>query len=249
MPPVIVASPASLAVASGATVDFQVAATGWPPLVYQWLFNGTNAIAGATNTVLSLTNVQLTQAGAYSVAVSNLYGAVTSAPALLQVFPRGIVVTNSEMSLRAAMAPGGTVTFACDGTITLASTLNIVNDTTLDGSGRQVTISGNSAVRVFSIDTNVHFTVVNLTIADGTSLGGSAILNLGGTVNLTGVTFRSNTATFNGPQLRAEPEGQRRGHLQSRWDGECHQLFLRAQHRLYPGWERNWWPGVRWGYP
>ena len=67
---------------------------------------------------------------------------------------------------------------------------------TLDGSGHQVTISGNNAVRVFYVNTNVSFTVVNLTIADGTSLGGSAILNLGGTVNLTGVTFRSNTATI-----------------------------------------------------
>ena len=78
------------------------------------------------SSVLSLTNVQLTQAGAYSVTVSNLYGAVTSAPALLQVFPRGIVVTNSEAALRAAMTEGGTVTFACDGTITLASTITNV---------------------------------------------------------------------------------------------------------------------------
>ena len=71
-------------------------------------------------------------------------------------------------------------------------------DTTLDGSGHQVTISGNNAVRVFQVNTNVSFTVVNLTIADGTSRGGSAILNLGGTVNLTGVTFRSNNATLTG---------------------------------------------------
>ena len=90
------------------------------------------------------------------------------------------------------MAGGGTVTFACDGTITLASTITNVNDTMLDGSGHQVTISGNGAVRVFYVNTNVNFTVVNLTIADGTSVGGSAILNLGGTVNLTGVAL-SNT--------------------------------------------------------
>ena len=125
MPPVIIASPASLAVAIGATAEFQVEAIGSPPLVYQWVFNGTSAIAGVTSAVLTLTNVQLTQAGAYSVTVSNLYGAVTSAPALLQVFPRGIVVTNSETALRAVMAAGGTVTFACDGTITLASTITI----------------------------------------------------------------------------------------------------------------------------
>src|ERR1035437_6455149 len=196
VPPVIVASPASLAVPVGATADFQVAATGAPPLVYQWVLNGTAAIAGATSSVLSLTNVRLTQVGAYSVTVSNLYGAVTSAPALLQVFPRGIVVTNSEANLRAAMSVGGTVTFGFDGTILLANTItNVISGTTLDGSGHQVTISGYGAA-VFSVNPNVSFTVVNLVVADTTSLGGSGILNLGGTVNLTGVTFRSNTATL-----------------------------------------------------
>jgi hypothetical protein len=106
-------------------------------------------------------------------------------------------VTNcTEANLRAAMVGGGTVTFSCDGTILLANTITNVSDTALDASGRQVTISGNKAVRVFYVNTNVSFTLVNLTIADGTSLGGSAILNLGGTVNLTGVSFRSNTATL-----------------------------------------------------
>ena len=194
VPPAIVASPAGLAVTVGATAGFQVAATGSPPLVYQWVFNGTTTIAGATSSVLNLTNVQLTQAGAYSVTVSNPYGAVTSAPALLQVFPRGIVMTNSEADLRVVMALGGTVTFACDGTITLASTITNELDVTLDGTGHQVTISGGGRVRVFYNNTNVSFSVVNLTIADGASRGGSAILNLGGTVNLTGVSFSGNTA-------------------------------------------------------
>ncbi len=86
-PPVIVASPASLAVPVGGTAYFQVGAVGSPPLAYQWVFNGTTAIPGATSAYLSLANVQLTQAGLYSATVSNLYGAATSAPALLQVWP------------------------------------------------------------------------------------------------------------------------------------------------------------------
>jgi hypothetical protein len=200
VPPVIFASPASLAVPIGATADFRVEAAGLPPLVYQWVFNGTTAIAGATGSVLSLTNVQLTQAGAYSVSVSNLYGAVTSALAMLQVFPlRIIVVTNcTEAALRAAMAGGGTVTFACDGTITLASTITNENDTTLDGSGHNVTISGNGAVRVFVVNTNVNFTVAHLTICGGYSSGGSAILNLGGAVNLTDDSFSGNNSGYGG---------------------------------------------------
>src|SRR6185369_16153307 len=42
-------------------------------------------IAGATGTLLSLTNVQLAHAGSYSVVVTNLYGTTTSANAALTV--------------------------------------------------------------------------------------------------------------------------------------------------------------------
>src|ERR1017187_5619473 len=128
---------------------------------------------------------------------------VRGAVALLLLLPvaawAGGVVTNcTEAALRAAMAGGGAVAFACDGTITLAGTITNNVDLTLDGSGHQVTISGSNAVRVFYVNTNVTFTVVNLTIADGFSLGGSAILNVGGTVSLTGVSFLSNTAKLYG---------------------------------------------------
>jgi uncharacterized membrane protein len=193
-PPVIVASPASLAVPLGATAGFQVEATGSPPLVYQWVFNGTNAIAGATSSALSLTNVQFTQAGTYSVTVTNLYGAVTSAPAMLQVFPRSVVLTNSEAALRAAMAGGGTVTFACDGTITLASTITDNVNLTLDGSGHQVTISGNNAVQLVYVATNVQLTILNLRFANGLSANGGALFNAGGSVSATNCVFTGNRA-------------------------------------------------------
>jgi len=45
---------------------------------------------------------------------------------------------SDEASLRAALAGGGTVTFDCDGTITLANTLVITNDTTVDASGHTI---------------------------------------------------------------------------------------------------------------
>jgi hypothetical protein len=196
VPPVIVASPANLPVLVGGRADFQVEATGSPPLAYQWVFNGRTAIAGATGSVLSLTNVQATQAGAYSVTVTNLYGAVTSAPALLQVFAgTGGVVTNcTEATLQAAIAEGGTVTFACDGTIRLASTITIPADTTLDARGHQITISGNGAVRVFYVNPNVDFTLINLTVANGScDTTGAGILNGGGTVNAISVAFAWNS--------------------------------------------------------
>src|ERR1039458_7092512 len=141
--PIIESAPTNQNTLIAGTADFSVVAGGTPPLGYQWFF-GTNGILGATNSALQLTNVQPWQAGVYTVVVTNGYGATTSAPAVLGVFPPvifplGIVVTNSEAALRAAIVGGGTVTFACDGTITLAGTITNNVDLTLDGSGHQHT--------------------------------------------------------------------------------------------------------------
>ena len=72
----------------GSSVNFGVKAEGDRLLGYQWFFYSTNALSGSsTNSNLVLTNVQPTQAGAYTVVVSNIAGAITSAPALLGVIP------------------------------------------------------------------------------------------------------------------------------------------------------------------
>jgi alpha-tubulin suppressor-like RCC1 family protein len=82
--PSISAQPQSRTNVVGTTASFSVGAGGTAPLGYQWLFNGI-AITGATNPTLTLARVQLAQAGAYSVIVSNLYGSETSAVATLAV--------------------------------------------------------------------------------------------------------------------------------------------------------------------
>jgi hypothetical protein len=81
----VLSQPQSQAVHQGATVTFTVAAQGLAPLTYQWYLNVTNALSGATNTSLTLTNVQANQAGAYTVTVTNVLGSDTSLPALLTV--------------------------------------------------------------------------------------------------------------------------------------------------------------------
>jgi hypothetical protein len=124
---------------------------------------------------------------------------LTAGAALLLVLPLGaqaggVVTTCTEAALRAAMAGGGTVTFACSGTITLGNTIEIPADTTLDGRGHQITISGSNTVRVFDVNTNATFTVVNLTIANGRSEMGAAIHNAG-TVHATNSIFSGNVVT------------------------------------------------------
>ena len=193
IPPTLTLSPTSQTAWLGTSVSFNAAANGGPPLIFQWLFDGTNALPGATNATLCLTDLEPAQAGAYSVVVTNTVGAVTSAFATLTLTPP--VVTNStETALRAALAAGGAVTFASSGAITLTGTVEIARDTVLDGSGQDVSISGGKAVRVFYVDINVHFSVIHLTIADGLSDFGAGIYNAGGQLTLEQCRLTNNAA-------------------------------------------------------
>jgi acetyl esterase/lipase len=84
-PPFISLQPESRAVNEGDAVTFTVAVNPAAPLPrYQWRLNGIN-VAGATAVSLALTNVDVRDAGAYSVCISNQFGAVTSSDALLTV--------------------------------------------------------------------------------------------------------------------------------------------------------------------
>lgn len=74
--------PQSLVVAPRSGALFSVEAQGAPPLVYQWLLNGA-PIAGATNPLLSLTNVDVTRVGTYTVAITSAAATTTSDRATL----------------------------------------------------------------------------------------------------------------------------------------------------------------------
>ncbi|MES2923456.1 MAG: immunoglobulin domain-containing protein [Verrucomicrobiota bacterium] len=77
--PVIGTPPMSQTVTAGQSVGFTVAATGYA-LSYQWRKDGTN-ISGATGATYTLGNAWFSDAGSYTVVVSNYVGSVTSTPA------------------------------------------------------------------------------------------------------------------------------------------------------------------------
>ncbi len=83
-PPVITHGPQSQTVNSGCNVTFTVTATSNTPLTYQWEFNG-RKISCANSSTLTLHNVTTTNAGAYTVVVTNSGGSTTSAIAELTV--------------------------------------------------------------------------------------------------------------------------------------------------------------------
>ncbi|SPE62365.1 conserved exported hypothetical protein [Verrucomicrobia bacterium] len=84
-PPTLQTPPQTQTAETGSTVEFGIRVTGDQSLLgCLWFYNG-NAIAGCTNPVLCLPSIQVTNIGAYTVVVTNLFGATTSAPALLNV--------------------------------------------------------------------------------------------------------------------------------------------------------------------
>ncbi len=86
LPPTVTTSPAALTVVAGAKSTLSVTAAGTAPFTYQWLRNGT-AIPGATSTTLTLDSTLVSDAGAYSVRITNSVSTITSAAATLSVTP------------------------------------------------------------------------------------------------------------------------------------------------------------------
>ena len=84
IPPSITSQPASMTVPSGTNVILSVTASGSAPLSYQWNFNG-SPVSGATQSALTLNNIQTNQAGTYFVQVTNFMGSTNSANAILDV--------------------------------------------------------------------------------------------------------------------------------------------------------------------
>ena len=113
-----------------------------------------------------------------------------------QAHASGVVNPCTEANLVGAVSTGGLVTFNCGGpaTITLAATITISANTTIDGTGQNVTISGGALVGVFIVPTGVKLHLNKLTIANGNNhlaLGSGITIN-GGTVTVTNSTFSGN---------------------------------------------------------
>jgi hypothetical protein len=81
--PVFTGQPVAATALLGGTASFTVVVSGDEVRV-QWLFNG-QAIPGATNTTLNLTNLQFTDAGQYRALAFNPAGSAASSNALLTV--------------------------------------------------------------------------------------------------------------------------------------------------------------------
>ncbi|HTL71901.1 MAG TPA: immunoglobulin domain-containing protein [bacterium] len=100
-PPIITTQPQDQTVFIGKTLVLRTEVAGSLPATYQWQLNGVD-VAGATNPILTVSNVTTKQAGAYRLVVSNSFGTDQSTIAKVDV-PE--VITWGD-SLETNMPPG-----------------------------------------------------------------------------------------------------------------------------------------------
>ncbi|WP_316414225.1 immunoglobulin domain-containing protein [Mesoterricola silvestris] len=175
--PVIGTAPAAQTVLEGDSATFTVAATGNGALSYQWLLGGV-PISGKTNAALTLSPVLLTDAGDYTVTVTNTLNGTTatatSAAATLTVTPKPVAV-----SITAQPQPA-VVTAPAGATFSVTATGNNLSYAWKDGSGAAVgtdsptltvaatdlhTVSNSYTVTVTSGSTHVVSDAATLTVS------------------------------------------------------------------------------------
>jgi hypothetical protein len=94
--PTITQQPTNQSVSLGAAAFFSVTAKSASPIAYQWCHQGT-PLLWATNASLALTNIQMTDAGPYTVALTDATGITNSNPATLEVDPTFTKITSGDI--------------------------------------------------------------------------------------------------------------------------------------------------------
>ncbi len=106
--PSITTQPKSQTVNEGSSVTFDVTATGTDPLSYQWKKDGSN-ISGATSASYTISSAKTSDAGSYTVTVSNSAGSVTSSTATLTVTAKPTITVQPQNQ---TIKEGNAVTFS-----------------------------------------------------------------------------------------------------------------------------------------
>ncbi len=118
----ITTQPVGVRITEGGRATLSVSASGSGTLSYQW-YKGDTAISGATSSSFTISNAALSDAGSYTVVVTDENGSITSAPAVVTVTtvaipleiitqPVGADITEGENATLSVSASGsGTLSY------------------------------------------------------------------------------------------------------------------------------------------
>jgi hypothetical protein len=170
--PAISTQPASSTVTAGSAASFSVNATGTAPLAYQWYKDG-SALSSATSASLSLASTSASDAGSYSVKVTNAAGNITSSAATLTVNALVIAPAISTQPASSTVTAGQNTSFSviASGTGPLAYTwykdgvqISYSNNATLTLSAVTSANAGSYSVKVANAAGNITSSAVTLTV-------------------------------------------------------------------------------------
>ena len=205
-------SPPSLTQRVGDHLAFLAVASGAQPLAWQWQFNGTN-LPGQTSSSLSLTNIQLTNAGTYYMLATLSSGPAPAATATLSVSngalplaPTNLVVARVGDGLQLLNTTSGNTLyldqFATNGNY--VSTVMIPDSGTTaliaEGSGASVGLAG-SVLTLSSNQQYLNFAGYNQSLPNGgVTFTGGSLPRAVGAVNGLGyyVLCLTNNGLYNG---------------------------------------------------
>jgi hypothetical protein len=221
-PPTIVTQPSSQTVQILGSATFSVTASSTATMSYQWNFNGT-ALSGATASSYSIAPVQATNAGTYTVKVSNSGGSITSSGATLTVLYPPTITTqpqsqgvvqhqNASFSVVASGSTPFTYQWYFNGSAVggggQSSTLALNNvDTGSDGSYTVVVAntggSVTSAVAILTVYVlpGIQTQPQNQTVLQGTNVSFSVVTNNSGTPPFSYQWNVNGTNVVNGPYI------------------------------------------------
>lgn len=98
VPPYVTNQPSIVSALANSNVSLTVSALGTLPITYQWSFGGV-ALGGATNSTLTLSNVQAPDEGYYEVTLKNVAGVGTSAPIVLRILPAAASIASGPFNV------------------------------------------------------------------------------------------------------------------------------------------------------
>ncbi len=205
--PTITSGPTNLSVLAGQNASFTVVAGGTAPLSYQWRFNTNTILAGVTNSSLTISNAFITNAGSYSVVVTNLYG-FTNVNATLTVNRATPIITTAPTASGITYGQTLANSSLSGGASSVAGEFNFTTSGTAPGAGtalQSVTFTPIDTANYYNATTNVSVAVAKagLTVSGITAdnkvydVTTAAALNLGNAAlggNLDGVNVVLNTA-------------------------------------------------------
>lgn len=196
--PTITLQPTNTAVCVGLPLTLVGAAAGEDPLSYQWYLNGTTPVAAGTNATLSIASFQATDAGNYTLVVTNVVNAVTSSVAVVSISGTGTVVNaianqtvcpGTPLTINAVATGSGTLTYTWRKGATVVQDPLVLNSasyvltasaTLADAGAYSVTVVGDCN----TVSNNFTITVINTPVitaqpvSQATPMGNGAVFTV-----------------------------------------------------------------------